>query len=108
MFKLRRVNIEGSKELFTRIRDFVIFLKKTLPVREVYLFGSFAKNEIHEGSDIDLLIIGDFKERFFDRIGNILDLLLIFLLNLSFTRPKSLRNLNNLKIHSSQGFLKPL
>ncbi len=74
MFKLRRVNIEGSKELFTRIRDFVIFLKKTLPVREVYLFGSFAKNEIHEGSDIDLLIIGDFKERFFDRIGNILDL----------------------------------
>ena len=74
MFKLRRVNIEGSKELFTRIRDFVIFLKKTLPVREVYLFGSFAKNKIHEGSDIDLLIIGDFKERFFDRIGNILDL----------------------------------
>jgi predicted nucleotidyltransferase len=43
-------------------------------VKEVYLFGSFAKDEIHEGSDIDLLIIGDFQERFFDRIGKVLDL----------------------------------
>jgi predicted nucleotidyltransferase len=43
-------------------------------VNEVYLYGSFAKGEIHEGSDIDLLIIGDFKERFFERIGKILDL----------------------------------
>jgi len=74
MYTLRRVNIEESKALFTRIRDFVSFLKKELPVRDVYLYGSFAKNEIHEGSDIDLLIIGDFKERFVDRIGKILDL----------------------------------
>jgi len=43
-------------------------------VTEVYLYGSFAKGEIHEGSDMDLLIIGDFSERFFDRIGKILDL----------------------------------
>lgn len=43
-------------------------------MKEVYLYGSFAKGEIHEGSDIDLLIIGDFSERFFDRIGRILDI----------------------------------
>lgn len=29
--------------------------------------------EIHEGSDTDLIIVGDFKERFFERIGRILD-----------------------------------
>ncbi|MDY7033586.1 MAG: nucleotidyltransferase domain-containing protein [Thermodesulfobacteriota bacterium] len=43
-------------------------------MREIYLFGSSAKGDLHEGSDIDLLIIGDFKEKFFDRIGTILEL----------------------------------
>ncbi len=74
MYKLCRVDIERSEELINEIKAFADRLKKDLPVREVYLFGSFAKGEIHEGSDIDLLIIGDFSERFFDRIGKILDL----------------------------------
>jgi hypothetical protein len=43
-------------------------------VREVYLFGSFARGEVHEGSDVDLMIIGDFTGRIFDRIGMVLDM----------------------------------
>jgi predicted nucleotidyltransferase len=74
VYKLCRVDIEHSKELFNEIRVFARKLKKNLPVKEVYLYGSFARGEIHEGSDMDLLIIGDFKERFFDRIGKILEL----------------------------------
>lgn len=74
MYKLCRVNIENSEDLLNEIRAFAGRLKESLPVREVYLYGSFAKGEVHEGSDIDLLIIGDFTERFFDRIGKILDL----------------------------------
>lgn len=74
MYKLCRVDIEHSKELLNEIRVFARKLKKDLPVKEVYLYGSFARDEIHEGSDVDLLIIGDFSERFFDRIGRILDL----------------------------------
>lgn len=74
MYKLCRVDIERSEELINEIKSFAVSLKKILPVREVYLYGSFAKGEIHEGSDIDLLIIGNFSERFFDRIGKILDL----------------------------------
>jgi predicted nucleotidyltransferase len=74
MYKLCRVDIERGKELFNEIKAFADKLKEILPVREVYLFGSFVSGEIHEGSDIDLLIIGDFKERFFDRIGKILEL----------------------------------
>ncbi len=74
MYKLCRVNIEKSEGLLDEIKIFVGKLKKNLSVKEVYLYGSFAKDEIHEGSDIDMLIIGDFKERFFDRIGKILDL----------------------------------
>jgi len=74
MYKLCRVNIERSEELLSEIKAFAAKLKNDLSVRAVYLYGSFAKGEIHEGSDIDLLIIGDFSERFFDRIGKILDL----------------------------------
>ncbi len=40
-------------------------------IKEVYLFGSFAKGEVHEASDIDLIIAGDFKEKFFERIQKI-------------------------------------
>jgi len=35
-------------------------------VKEVYLYGSFVKGEIHEDSDIDLIIVGDFKELFWE------------------------------------------
>jgi predicted nucleotidyltransferase len=74
VYKLCRVDIEHSKDLLSKIKIFAGELKKNLSVKEVYLYGSFAKGEIHEGSDVDLLIIGDFSERVFDRIGRILDL----------------------------------
>lgn len=74
MYKLCRIDIEHSNELIGSVEEFAQRLKKELPVREVYLYGTFAKGEVHEGSDIDLIIIGDFRERFFDRIGKILDL----------------------------------
>lgn len=74
MYKLCRVDIEHIKDLLNEVRGFARKLKRELLVREVYLFGSFAKGEVHEGSDIDILVVGDFKERFFDRIGRILEL----------------------------------
>lgn len=40
----------------------------------VYLFGSFARGRVHEGSDIDLLIIGHFHERFPERTLRVLRL----------------------------------
>jgi hypothetical protein len=43
-----------------------------LPITQVYLYGSLVNDEVHEGSDIDLLIIGDFKEPFFQRIFNVM------------------------------------
>jgi predicted nucleotidyltransferase len=42
-----------------------------LPARRVILHGSFAKGGVHQGSDIDLIVVADFEERFFDRVDRI-------------------------------------
>lgn len=74
MRKLCRIDPANSEKLFRQLKSFVVKIKKEMPVHTVYLYGSFAKGEMHEGSDIDILVIGDFRERFFDRIGKILHL----------------------------------
>jgi len=38
----------------------------------VYVFGSFARGEEHEGSDIDLCVVGTLPGRAFDQIGELL------------------------------------
>jgi len=73
MHKLCRIDIRKREEIFKEIERFSKELKKRFGC-DVYLYGSFARGEIHEGSDIDLIIVGDFKERFFDRIGKILEM----------------------------------
>ena len=40
----------------------------------IILFGSFAKGSIHEGSDVDVLVVADFKEKFLDRISLLMKL----------------------------------
>ncbi|CAD6492458.1 MAG: Nucleotidyltransferase domain protein [Candidatus Argoarchaeum ethanivorans] len=73
MHKLCRIDIGKREEILQEIERFSEELKERFNY-EVYLYGSFAKGDVHEGSDIDLIIVGNFKERFFDRIGKILDL----------------------------------
>lgn len=43
-------------------------------MHKVIVFGSFARGDISEASDIDLLVVADFKEEFLDRIGTLLEL----------------------------------
>jgi len=74
MHKLCRFDITKSREIHQNLISFVCEIKAKLPVTEVYLFGSLVDGEINEGSDIDLLIIGDFKEPFFKRILNVMRL----------------------------------
>ena len=74
MHKICRIDISRSKELFNKINRFVEILVSNIKVKKVYLFGSVACNDFNEGSDIDIAIIGDFKERFLDRIDRILDM----------------------------------
>lgn len=37
------------------------------------MFGSFARGDTHEGSDLDLIVIKETDERFVDRIGRVRD-----------------------------------
>lgn len=72
MPKLRRVDPAASDQLLERVIAFARDLKRRMPVEKVYLFGSLARGEVHEGSDIDLLIVGEFHERFPYRASPIL------------------------------------
>ena len=47
-------------------------LKRDFPISSVYVFGSFARGMEHEGSDIDLLVVGELPGRLFDQVGEVL------------------------------------
>jgi len=74
VYKLRRVNLEDREEIYEQLREFAHLLKSKHEAKKVYLYGSFARGDLHEGSDIDLIIVGEFEGRMPQRIGKILDL----------------------------------
>jgi predicted nucleotidyltransferase len=74
MLKLCRVDIRRSEEILEKIERYKNLLTKKLRPKAVILFGSFAKGDINEGSDVDIMVIADFKEGFLDRIKLLLDL----------------------------------
>jgi len=74
MRKLCRVDIERSGEVSKKIDDYVGEVVRKLNPYLVVLFGSFATGDINEGSDIDIIVVADFKEDFLDRIRTLMDL----------------------------------
>jgi predicted nucleotidyltransferase len=72
--KLRRVDPADRERLIGEIKAFAAQLRSCFPNRENLPLWLLCRGEIHEGSDIDLIIVGDFRERFFERIGRILEL----------------------------------
>ena len=74
MPKLCNIDIENSEEIYDKLKRFVKRLRADYEIRDIYLYGSFLHGDIHEGSDIDLLIVGNFKGRFVERISAVLKL----------------------------------
>ena len=74
MYKLCRVNLEDREEIYEQLREFARLLKSKHKAKKVYLYGSFARGDFHEGSDIDLIIVGEFEGRMHQRIGKVLGL----------------------------------
>jgi len=56
------------------VKRFINLIIKKFNLKKVIIFGSFARGDYHKGSDLDLIIVGEFKERFIDRIGKIIEL----------------------------------
>jgi len=62
-------------QYFEGLREYCQAVAQAFPVRAIYLFGSYAKGEVNEGSDIDLAVVADFGGlNFLDRIGALLAL----------------------------------
>ncbi|MCM8766416.1 MAG: nucleotidyltransferase domain-containing protein [Candidatus Omnitrophica bacterium] len=94
MLKLCNINIEDRKRIFKEVKRLIQKVKTKFNA-QVYLYGSFAKDEIHEGSDIDLIIIGDFKGKMPQRIGEILKLTDLPIEPLVYTREEFKEMKNN-------------
>lgn len=63
----------GAREaLLHELRALAARLVADLGAEAVYLFGSLARGEQHEGSDIDLLVVADYPKRSLEVIGEIL------------------------------------
>ena len=74
MCRICRDSDFNNREDSEHIRRLVHEIISKMKPKKVILFGSRARKDHRKHSDIDLLIIGDYQERFFDRIGMVLNL----------------------------------
>jgi len=88
VYKLCRVNIEDSEKIYAELKEFARLLKSQHKAKKVYLYGSFARGNFNEGSDIDLIIVGEFDGRIPQRIQKILDLTSLPIEPLVYTEPE--------------------
>ncbi len=57
--------------MMDRLKSIGERLGKEYDAEEVILFGSYARGEATEDSDIDILVIAPAKERFFERMATV-------------------------------------
>ncbi|GIW41598.1 MAG: hypothetical protein KatS3mg076_2175 [Candidatus Binatia bacterium] len=72
MHRVCSIDPRAREEILARLKELARVLRREFEVEGVYVFGSFARGEEHEGSDIDLLVVGRIPGRMVDRIGEVL------------------------------------
>ena len=60
-----------KRELDKRLQTIGSRIKKDYRAERVILFGSYAKGNATEDSDVDLLVVAPTKERFFERMASV-------------------------------------
>jgi predicted nucleotidyltransferase len=60
-----------TPELTNRLRSIAEKLRRDYRAEKVILFGSYARGEETEDSDLDILVIAPTKERFFQRMATV-------------------------------------
>jgi predicted nucleotidyltransferase len=74
MYKVCNINLEQRGQIAKQIEQYCQEIVSKLNPQAIILFGSFATDDINEGSDIDIMVIADFQAGFLDRIKLLLDL----------------------------------
>lgn len=68
MHRVRGFDLQCRETIALRvigqIRDLAREIRSRRRVSTIILYGSFARGDFHEASDIDLIVVGDFRERF--------------------------------------------
>jgi predicted nucleotidyltransferase len=66
-----RIDIGRGPALYTdiakKLEDLARQLRQGYRIDRILLFGSYVRRDLHEGSDIDLIVVGDFPGRFHER-----------------------------------------
>ncbi len=78
MHRIRGLDLQRreASALFVieQVRDLARKIRSRRRISVIILYGSFARGDFHEGSDVDLIVVGDFRERPHRRAATILDL----------------------------------
>lgn len=76
MHKVVRIDIGKGEEVYRdlegRLVELLRRIKPRYEIKRVLVFGSFARRELNEGSDIDVIIIGNFRGKMHERILSVL------------------------------------
>ncbi len=72
MHPVRSIDLERLPEIRAALAHWVSVARERFHLEEVYLYGSFARGNPHEGSDIDLILIGPFTGKLSYRIESVL------------------------------------
>lgn len=73
---IQNVAIEERRELLeSELERYLNLLEKHYQPEAILLFGSAAVDDIHEWSDLDLVIVKETELRFLDRIKEVISLL---------------------------------
>jgi len=71
----RQMSYRNYKDLEKELKRILKIIIKKYQPEKIILFGSLANNNIHEGSDIDLIVIKESSKRYFDRVDELIHLI---------------------------------
>lgn len=71
---LNIAQISKDKKIQDAFTDIIQSIISNYAPQKIVLFGSYARGEAHEGSDIDLMLIKETSKRFIDRIADVIKL----------------------------------
>jgi len=67
MHRVRGLDLQrreaSALSVIAQVRDLAETIRARRRTSVIILYGSFARGDFHEGSDIDLIVVGDFRER---------------------------------------------